>query len=420
MLSIVSRAFSKDDMVTETNGKDKTTRLKNKQMKSSKQQFAISESAANPTDGQCSSRQAGRPPCRGLGIAVSLLMGLIIPAHGEQTVVYVSESGQNRIAVFSLDENKGQLSRLGDVILEGAPGSLAPSADKKHLYVAVRSEKSFATLSIDPSTGLLTPVTTVPASGSAAYIHPDATGRWLLAAYYGEGLVSVSRISEEGIIEGEPLHVLDIGPKAHCIVTDPANRFAFCPHPMDLNCVDQFLFNAETGALTLNDPASMPGGEGNGPRHIKFHPNGLWAYLVNEQGKSVTFCHYDAEKGTLALKQTISTHPQDWDPNQGSCAEIKISSDGRFVYASNRGHDSLASFTVNQVTGELSELERIPTEKVPRSFDLMPGEKFVVSAGQEVGRLALYRLDVETGKLERLQTLDCGKSPAWVLGMRLP
>lgn len=350
----------------------------------------------------------------------SLLALFLSPAQAEQTVVYVSESGHNRIAVFALDETKGALSRRGDVLLEGAPGSLALSADKKHLYAAVRSEKSFATLSVDPATGLLTPVSTVPASGSAAYIHPDATGRWLLAAYYGEGLVSVSRISEEGVIEDEPLHVLDIGPKAHCIVTDPANRFAFCPHPMDLNCVDQFRFDELTGELTLNEPPTMPGGEGDGPRHLKFHPNGKWAYLVNEQGKSVTYCHYDAAKGTLARKQTLSTHPKDWYPNQGSCAEIKISSDGRFVYASNRGHESLASFSIHPETGEISELERVPTEKIPRSFDLMPGEKFVVAAGQGEGRLALYRRDMVTGKLERIQTLECGKSPAWVMGVRLP
>lgn len=150
-------------------------------------------------------------------LLASFIFLFSLSAHAEQTVVYVSESGHNRIAVFTLDETRGQLSRLGDVLLEGAPGPLALSADKKHLYAAVRSEKTFATLSVDPATGLLTPVSSVPASGSAAYIHPDATGRWLLAAYYGEGLVSVSRISEEGVIEDEPLHVLDIGPKAHCI-----------------------------------------------------------------------------------------------------------------------------------------------------------------------------------------------------------
>lgn len=347
--------------------------------------------------------------------------GLVVAAaEAGETVVYVSESGHNRIAVFALDEEAGALSRRGDVLLEGAPGPLAVSADKRHLYASVRSEKKFATLSIDPATGLLAVVSHVPASGSAAYIHVDATGRWLLAAYYGEGLVSVSSIDEEGRVAEEPLQALDIGPKAHCIVTDPSNRFAFCPHPMDLNCIDQFRFDATRGELTLNDPPTMPGGGKAGPRHLKFHPNGSWAYAVNEQGKSVTFCHFDAEKGTLERKQTLSTHPREWDPAKGSCAEIKISADGRFLYASNRGHESIASFSIHPQSGELTELERTPTEKIPRSFDLMPDERFLAVAGQGEGILALYRRDPETGRLTKIQTLACGKSPAWLMGLRLP
>jgi len=353
-------------------------------------------------------------------ILLSLFFFFTLSAQAGKTVVYISEGGHNRIAVFSLDEEAGELNRLGDVLLDGSPGALALSPDRRHLYAAIRAEKKFATLSINPATGLLSVVSMVAAAGNPAYVHPDATGRWLLAAYYGEGLVSVSPINEEGVVSGEPVSVLDIGPKAHCIVTDPSNGFAFCPHPMDLNCVDQFRFDAATGELTLNDPPTMPGGAGDGPRHLKFHPNGKWAYVVNEQGKSVTYCHYDAEKGTLERKQTVSTHPKDWDMTKGSCAEIKVSADGRFVYASNRGHESIASFSIDAATGALTALERTATEKIPRSFDLMPGEKFVVVAGQGEGRLALYRRDPETGLLTQLQSIECGKSPAWVMGLRLP
>lgn len=347
------------------------------------------------------------------------LLILVGSVHAE-TVVYLSEGGHNCVAVYALDEEAATLSRKGEVRLSGSPGALALSPDGKRIYAAVRSEKSFATLAIDPSTGLLSIVATAAAAGNPAYVHPDATGRWLLAAYYGEGLVSVSPINEKGHVLEEPLQVLDIGPKAHCIRTDPANRFAFTPHPMDLNCVDQFRFDAVKGELSLNDPPTMPGEENAGPRHLKFHPNGKWAYVVNEQGKSVTFCHYDAEKGLLTKQQTLSTHPKDWYANTGSCAEIKISEDGRFVYASNRGHESIASFTIDRESGRLAELERVPTEKIPRSFDLMPGGRFLVAAGQGEGRLALYRRDPESGLLTRTQTLDCGKSPAWVMGYRLP
>ncbi len=351
-------------------------------------------------------------------LILTLVCFLSIAAHGE-TVVYVSEGGHNRIAVYSLDEESATLSRKGEVILPGTPGALALRADGKRMYASVRSERTFATLDVDPSTGLLSITATATAAGNAAYVHPDATGRWLLAAYYGEGLVSVSAINKEGRVVEEPIQVLDIGPKAHCIRTDPANRFAFSPHPMDLNCVDQFHFDATKGELRLNDTPTMSGEANAGPRHLEFHPNGKWAYLVNEQGKSVTFCHYDPERGRLTKRQTLSTHPKDWYVNSGSCAEIRISEDGRFVYASNRGHESIASFRIDPVSGELAELERVQTEKIPRSFDLMPGGRFLVAAGQGEGRLTLYRRDPESGRLMLAQTLECGKSPAWVMGLKL-
>lgn len=339
------------------------------------------------------------------------------PARSE-TVVYVSEGGDKRIGIFSLNETEETLNRIGEVELNGGPGCLALGKNRKFLHAAVRTTGEFATLEISPKSGKLKVASTAPASGSAAYVYPDRTGQWLLAAYYREGLVSVSKITN-GAVRDEPLWVLDIGPKAHCIQTDPANRFAFCPHPMDLNCVDLFRFDASSGELTLNTPPIFEAPENQGPRHIQFHPNGKWAYLVNEQGKSVTFCHYDSDKGTLKAQQTLSTHPPDWNPSWGSCADIEITSDGRFLYASNRGHESIAGFSLDEETGNMTSLGQTPTEKIPRSFNLMPGEKYLVAAGQGESRLALYRRNPNNGELTHLQTIPSGKSPAWVLGYQL-
>jgi 6-phosphogluconolactonase len=141
---------------------------------------------------------------------------------------------------------------------------------------------------------------------------------------------------------------------------------------------------------------------------------------VNEQGKSVTFCQFDEKTGLLAKKETLSTHPGDWDANWGSCAEMRITEDGRFLYVSNRGHESIACFAIDQASGELTAHERTLTEKIPRSFDILPGGRFMVVAGQGEGRLVLYRRDTETGALRELEKLNCGKSPVWVTGMRLP
>jgi 6-phosphogluconolactonase len=336
-----------------------------------------------------------------------------------KTVVYVSESKDKRIAVFALDERSGALSRIGQVDLEGSPGSLVINTAQTRIYASIRSASAFATLAVDPGTGLLKKLASAPASGSAAYVYLDKTEQWLLAAYYGEGLVSVSALADGSVTEG-PICVLDIGKKAHCIQVDPKNRFAFCPHPVDLNRVDQFRFDAKTGQLILNDPPAMIAGEGHGPRHLQFHPNGKWVYVVNEQDKSVTLCDYNATQGTLKVRQTISTLPADWQGGRGSCADIEISADGRFVYASNRGHDSIASFSIDRKTGRLTSLGQTPTEKTPRSFNLIPGgEKYVVAAGQGAAKLVVYRRNQKTGALNPLKTYECGKSPAWVMGVKL-
>jgi 6-phosphogluconolactonase len=339
-------------------------------------------------------------------------------ASAGPAILYVSESGERRIAIYSMDEATGELTRAGALDLPGAPGSLALAPKRAHLYAAVRSGKQFVTLTINPATGGLSDPVFSPAGIDAAYVQVDRTGKWLLAASYGEGVVTVSRITD-GVVTGAPIQTVATGKKAHCVQFAPGNRFAFLPHVGELNKVEQFRFDATTGTLSANTPPSMPGGEGQGPRHMQFHPNGRWVYLVNEQGQSVTLCDYDANTGALKIRQTVSTTPETWDKSKGSCADIHISADGRFAYASNRGHDSLAVFAIHAETGELKSLGQTPTEKTPRSFCLMPGgEKYVVSAGQGSNRLIVYRRDASTGALTPLKTYECGKGPAWVTGVK--
>ena len=333
------------------------------------------------------------------------------------TFVYVSESRDNTVAVFSLEERTGDLTRVSEARFAGTPGCLWLSPDRTRIYASIRSTSEFATLSVDPRTGRLSHLSSAPSAGSAAYLYPDKTGNWLLAAYYGEGLVSVSRIVS-GEVTGEPVQIIETGQKAHCVQTDPANKFAFVPHVGELNKVQQFRFDAQAGRLELNSPSQLNGAKGAGPRHLQFHPNGKWVYLVNEQSKSVTHCDYDAQRGTLTKRRTLSTHPPGWDLSTGSCADIEISADGRFLYASNRGHDSIAVFRIDTDSGELTSLGQTPTEKTPRSFNLIPGgERYLVAAGQGSDKLVVYRRDPESGELSPLETYNCGQSPAWVMGV---
>lgn len=341
-----------------------------------------------------------------------------LPAAAGPTVVYVSESGDNRIALFTLDEESGELTRTGAFDLPGSPGSLAIRPDHTRLYASVRSTKQFASIRVDPATGALSDAVLTPAGSNSTYVHLDKTGGWLLSASYSEGVVSASRITD-GVVTGAPVSSLVTGKKAHSILTDPANRFAFVPHVGGLNKVEQLIFDATTGALAPNDPPHLGGEAGAGPRHMAFHPGGRWVYLVNEQGQSVTRCDYDPATGTLTRRETLSTTPPEWDKAKGSCADIHVSADGRFLYASNRGHDSLAVFSIAPATGKLTSRGQTATEKTPRSFALIPGgEDYIVSAGQGADKLIVYRRDPDNGTLTPLKSYPCGKSPAWVLGVK--
>ena len=153
------------------------------------------------------------------------------------SVIYVSESGENRIAIWALDETLGELKRLGEAPLPGAPGSLSISPDRRHLYASVRSAKQFATLDVDAKTGALSNPTFAESGFNAAYVFADKTGHWLLAASYSEGVVGLSAI-KDGRVSGLPVVTLETGKKAHCIQVDPANKFAFVPHVGELNKVE--------------------------------------------------------------------------------------------------------------------------------------------------------------------------------------
>jgi 6-phosphogluconolactonase len=348
--------------------------------------------------------------------ALLLLLTLTALAQAGPLVLYVSESGDKRLAVYHLDEATGALERKGAVDLPGSPGSLALSPDHRHLHASIRSTRQAASFTLDPSTGLPGDPVFADLGFNAAYLYVDKTDRWLLAASYSEGVAGVLPLTA-GRVGGAPVSVLETGKKAHAIQTSPDNRFAFVPHVGELNKVEQLRFDATTGRLSRNDPPHLPGGSGEGPRHLQFHPNGRWAYFVNEQGRSVTLCDYDAARGTLSPRQSLSTVPNGW--TTGSCADLHLTANGRFLYASNRGHDSLALFLVDPATGQLTSQGQAPTEKTPRSFCLTPGDAWVVAAGEGSHTLAVYRRDPQTGGLARVQSVPCGKGPAWILPLRL-
>ena len=332
--------------------------------------------------------------------------------------VYISLAGEDKLLILAMDPDTGSLELLEDVGLSGGPAPLAVDPQRRFLYVGLRSTREMSSFSIDRGTGGLSPITTVSLESDPCYVGTDQTGRYLLSSYYGAGKVAVHSIGDGGAVGSEPIEWLSTAEHAHSIQTDPSNSFAFVPHTAPPNAIFQFQFDANTGALKPNSVARVVPEERVGPRHFCFHPTKEVVYVVNEQGSSVTAYRFDPPVGTLSPSQTVSTLP-DGFAGKNTCAQIHIAPSGRFLYASNRGHDSIACFAVNAATSELVVVGQQLTEEMPRAFNLDPEGKFLLAAGLVSGNLASYRIDGRTGALKPLETYAVGKQPMWVLVERL-
>jgi 6-phosphogluconolactonase len=187
------------------------------------------------------------------------------------------------------------------------------------------------------------------------------------------------------------------------------------PSLTEPNAVYQFRFNATNGTLSKNEPLTASPADGLEPRHLAFHPKLPIVYCDDEKGDSVTAYHFDRKSGQLKAFHTSSTLPADFDGGKNSCADIEITTDGKFVYASNRGHNSVAGFSVNSTDGKLTSIGQFATGNTPRSFNLSPDNQWVIAAGQKSNDLHVYKRSSATGKLTKQPTVTAtGKNPSWV------
>ncbi len=336
-------------------------------------------------------------------------------------LVYVSLAGEDKISIYALDPDTGQLTPQQDVPVSSAPGPLAVDPTHGFMYAGLRSTRELATFTVDPDTGHLSLMGTVGTSGiqsDPCYLTTDRTGRFLLSAYYHKGMVSVHPIGADGMVSELAVQYLETAAHAHCIQTDPSNRFVYVPHTVPPNLILQFAFDEATGALTPLATPEAPVPEGVGPRHYCFHPLQDVVYFSDEQGSSVTAYHRDASTGTLTAVQTISSLPEGYE-GRNAPAQIHMHPSGCFLYLSNRGHDSIAGFAIDEATGQLNPLGQQPTEPGPRAFNLDPSGRYLFAAGQRSGRLATYRIDERTGELTPLETYAVGENPMWVLTMEM-
>lgn len=348
-----------------------------------------------------------------LMLAASLLLSGLATEAQAATYTYVSLAGEGKIAIYRVDEKTGALTRTGEVAVKGAPGSLTTDAEHRYLFAAIREAQTLASFRIDPVTGDLTAISTVAVDANPSFVGLDRTEQYLLSAYYLPGKVMVHALGKDGVLDPKPRVDRVTAKNAHCAIPDPSNRFVFVPH-VGPNAVFQFLLDPGTGNLTPNAVPTVSGPAGAGPRHLRFHPNGRWVYTSNESGSSVSFYTFDGQYGTLSLVETLSTLPAGFT-GENTTAEVKLHPSGKFLYVSNRGHDSLAQFSVDPKTGRLTAHGQVSTEHTPRSFEIDPSGRYLYAAGEEGTRLAAYRINLATGVLTRFETYEVGKSPFWVL-----
>ena len=330
--------------------------------------------------------------------------------------MYVSLQDDDKVAIFAMDAQTGMLTLRAEVPVPGGPSPLAISPDRKALYVGHGGSSELSSFRIDQETGGLTQIGKVSLEGAPEFLATDRKGRFVLSAYYYAGYVAVHPVGDDGAAGGPPIEWLETASGSHAMQTDPSNRFAFAPHIAGEgpNAIFQYRFDEDTGHITPNSPPRVEPEDYLGPRHFCFHPAKDILYFSDEQGCSVTGYRLDISTGTLSAFQTITTLPEGYTETN-TCSQIQITPSGKFLYALNRGHNSIAAFSIDPSTGCLTAIGQVPTEAVPHAFSLDPEGKSLFAAGSESGRLASYRVNGDTGELAPLETYSAGQMPMWVL-----
>jgi 6-phosphogluconolactonase len=340
-----------------------------------------------------------------------------MPSAWAATFVYVGNADSQDISVLEL-KSSGDLTPVETAAVPGPakPGSslpLAVSPDKKRLYAGLRNEPySAVTFAIDARTGKLTAVGHGPLADSMAYIATDHSGKYLFSASYGGNKVTVNPIGKDGVVQ-PALQIMPTEPNAHCIMADPSNRYVLHTS-LGGDLVYQEKFDVRTGKLTPNDPPSISIKAKAGARHLVFSPNRKFVYLVDELDASIYVFPWDANTGTLKKEVQVTTAlPKGFDGKPWA-ADIHLTPDGRFLYASERTTSTLAAFGVDPETGMLTPIDSYPTEKQPRSFNIDPAGRYLLSVGQLSNSMTSYAIDKATGKLTKLREYPVGKNPNWV------
>jgi 6-phosphogluconolactonase len=358
-------------------------------------------------------------------------------AKGGEYIVYVGTNTHSKskgIYAYRFQPSSGKVTPTGLVAETPNPSWLTVHPGLRYLYAVNEAElkrepgksNNISSFALDRATGKLTFLNRASAGGQGpCYVSVDRTGKVLLLANYGSGSVAALPIQADGRLGEATAFVQHKAasvnaqsqprPRGHCILASPNNRFVLAAD-LGLDQLFVYRFDAAKGTLTPNDPPFAKIASGTGPRHIAIHPNKKLVYVVSEMGNIVTMFQYADSTGTLTELGTVSTLPKEFTAKSTS-AEIEVDRAGKFLYTSNRGHDSIAVFAIDPKKGTLTPVEYVPTQgKTPRNFEIDPTGQYLFAANQDSNNIVLFRVDPNTGKLTPTGTvLDDAPEPTRVL-----
>lgn len=351
-------------------------------------------------------------------------------SDSELIPIYVgtyTDGDSQGVYLCELDPSTGKLDNLGLAGECKNPSFLAIHPNRKFLYAVSEMGGGGAVVAfaIDATSRRLTRLNEESSHGSGpCHLIVDKTGRHVLVANYGSGSVAVLPIGDDGRLVAAssvvqhrgkgPNPDRQEGPHAHAIYLSPDERFVLAAD-LGLDKVLVYRFDPAAGMLTPNDPPAAELPAGAGPRHLAWHPNGRWVYVINEMANTVTAFEYDAERGALTGLQTVETLPEGATIDN-TTAEIVVHPSGKFLYGSNRGDDSIAIFAIDESTGRLTARGHHPTGgKTPRNFAVDPSGRWLLAANQGSGTITVHRIDLQSGTLTATESSARVDSPVCVL-----
>jgi 6-phosphogluconolactonase len=367
----------------------------------------------------------------------ALMIGVSVWAREHVALIGTyTGNGSRGIYVVRLDGDTGALSAPELVAELAHPEFLALHPNGRFVYALTQVETAegkrsgaVAAFSVDTDTGRLTPLNVEPTGrGSLCHLAVDRTGRMLVVASYGDAYTASFPISEDGRVGARQTMIAHEGPlgpnrerqdaaHAHSVTISPDNRVAFVAD-LGLDRVIAYRLDADHGTIAPHEPAFTSIEPGAGPRHTAFSPDGRHFYVLDELDCTVTSCRYDPDRSVLEPFERVSTLPDDFK-GKNTTSEIRIHPSGRFVYAANRGHESLAVFARDAATGSLKRVEVVPAGgDQPRNFALTTDGEWLLCGHQQTNTLAIFRVDTSTGRLTRVGDTVAAIKPVCVLFLR--